>query len=188
MTQPSSAKSSMPPEKGVIFYTRPEDLKIEQIDPLLRPAVLAINSSRWVWTGESCQGHPDAAKLGDTGWTHNTEPYLRLICRRSDMGRMLTALVEASAPTVEDQDLGIFSAAQLRVIRSNDHPEWAEVMVYIGARNVMDRDFGCRVFSRFGEVVEGARPCGRLIRPSDESLAADPVCWLPAGHDGPCEL
>lgn len=145
----------MPPASAkVIFYTRPEELRDEQIDPLLRDVVKTINSSNWVWTGESCQGHPDAASLSDTGWTHNTEPYLRLICARADLGRMLALLVDASAATQEDMDdHGIFSAAQLRLFRSGDDPEWAETMVYVLARNVMDRDFGCRVLMRFAQAV-----------------------------------
>lgn len=145
------------PKDGVIFYTRPEDLVPEQIDPLLRDAVGKINASGWVWTGESCQGHPDAASLNDTGWTHNTEPYLRLICARRDLGRMLAALAEATLDTDEDNEAGIFHAAQLRVFANGRHPEWAEIGVYVLARNVMERDFGCRVFERFAATIASER-------------------------------
>jgi hypothetical protein len=144
------SQCEQPPREGVIFYTRPEDLKPEQIDALLRDVVMRINASGWVWTGESCQGHPDAASMADTAWPHNTDPYLRLICRHDDLGRMLASLVDASLPDHEQDE---FHSATLRLYRSDVRGEWAEVMVYVQARNVMERDHGCRVLARFAEAL-----------------------------------
>jgi len=135
-------------EAGVHFYGDPEDLDPNLIDPLLRKAVARINLSSWVWTAESCQGHPD----NDIGpvWAGNTSPMLRLVCRREQVGRMLGALHEASTG-FEDED-GLRRYFSLRV-----HPqtlrEWAEVLVYIEAQTVRDRNLGIAVFEKFAELV-----------------------------------
>lgn len=56
-----------------------------QIDPLIRPAVRAINRSGWVWTAESCQG----------GHEFSDTPMLRLVVREADVGDLLAAVYDA---------------------------------------------------------------------------------------------
>jgi len=137
-------------EAGVHFYDDPENLAPEQVDPLLRDAVARINRSGWVWTAESCQGHPD-----ETGyvWAGNTSPMLRLVCRTPEVGRMLGALHEASTGFVDEDGLPRYFS--LRV-----HPQtlqgWAEVLVYVEARTVSERDLGIAVLDRLAELVTPA--------------------------------
>ncbi len=90
-------------EQGAIFYSLPEDIDPAQIDPLLREIVLNINLSGFCWTAECCQGHPDAAKPGDTGWDHNVEPYLRLVCHQGREGEVLAELMRACDPQGDDE-------------------------------------------------------------------------------------
>ncbi len=78
---------------GALFYTLPSELNVnEQIDPLLRTAVAAINSSGWIWTAESCQGHPDETEVA-APWGHNVRPYLRLVCRDRHLGAACSELL-----------------------------------------------------------------------------------------------
>ena len=79
---------------GALFYTLPSELKIsEQIDPLLRAAIDAINKSGWIWTAESCQGHPDETDL-HAPWGFSTDPYLRMVTRRDNLGLAVTVLLQ----------------------------------------------------------------------------------------------
>lgn len=140
---------------GVIFYVQPHDLDLDHVDPLMRDVVARINASGWVWTGESCQGHPDVESLTDTGWPHNNDPYLRLICRHDRFGEMLAALLDASRPQPESDE---FHSATLRLYRSDTRGDWAEVLVYVQARNVMERNHGIRVLGRFADALTANQP------------------------------
>lgn len=136
---------------GVTFYVEPSRLDLSQVDPMIRPVVAKINRSGWVWTGESCQGHPDATGMADTGWLHNTDPYLRLICAKDHLGPMLARLVNATLPCHEDDE---YTTPTLRIYRSDARRAWAEVLVYVQARNAMERNHGIRVLARFAEALD----------------------------------
>lgn len=134
-------------ESGCIFYDDPATLRDEQIDPLLRDAVRQINKSGWLWTAESCQGHPDA----DDAWAGNTRPMLRLVCRAEDRPRMMDALCQALADfNSGDEGYKVLSIAVWPYHRRNG---WFEALVYIPAAIVGERDAGCRCYERFAELV-----------------------------------
>ena len=137
-------------DSGCIFYKDPATLRDEQIDPLLRDAVRRINRSGWLWTAESCQGHPDA----DDAWAGNTRPMLRLVCRSEDRPRMMDALCQALADYNDDK-LGeaygkVLSIAVWPYERRNG---WFEALVYIPAAVAGERNAGCRCYERFAELV-----------------------------------
>lgn len=143
---------------GAIFYADPNALTPEMIDPLIWPAVQRINASGWVWTAESCQGHPDAERPGP--WTHNTRPMLRLVSRRGDHGRMLETLLRAcfineavpGLPIDPERFGGGVLGLELWAREMRDLA-WAESLVYIGARTAYERDYGCLIFERFGALL-----------------------------------
>lgn len=144
-------------DAGCIFYGDPATLTDGQIDPLLRDAVRRINRSGWVWTAESCQGHPDFdGRTVKTAWEHNTRPMLRLVVRLDHAGRMLSSLVLAAAWDF-DQEPSAFSGARiaqgLELWPSERRNGWCEVLAYFNALNVAARDIGCQRFSRFAELV-----------------------------------
>ena len=87
---------------GCDFYKLPDELTDDDIDPLLRPFVQKINRSGWVWTAESCQGHPEA-KI--PAWADNVRPMLRLVTPKECLGRVLGLWVKAMtipARTIDD--------------------------------------------------------------------------------------
>lgn len=155
--------------QGVVFYSLPSDLTDEMIDPLLRQAVRKINESGWVWTAESCQGHPDATRLSETAWDHNTEPFLRLACHEDDEGQMLALLLRSLAiPDAEALEgaEGLWNEyQQARVLRAQ-RGEYAEVMVYLRARTAGERNGGTPISSASrlgGKMIEEAIKDLRLL-------------------------
>lgn len=133
---------------GALFYVLPSELKPEMVDPLLRSAVAAINSSGWIWTAESCQGHPDESDAF-APWGHNTRPYLRLVCRAEDVGDAVAALL---AEAGDDESVMIGSpemCLRSRALRDG----WAELQVYVTAHNVATRNRGCLALERFGLAI-----------------------------------
>lgn len=147
---------------GALFYTLPSELKVaEQIDPLLRLAVAAINSSGWVWTAESCQGHPDETDL-HAPWGHNTEPYLRLACRNRYVAPLLAQLLREA----HDDDSTLFGSPQMKLRTRQLKDAWSEVQIYITAHNVATRNRGCQALERFAfSVQRGAPfPTGQLVK------------------------
>lgn len=141
-------------EAGVTFYKLPTELSQQDIDPLMRLAVNLINESGWVWTAESCQGHPDAASPMETAWPHNTRPMLRLVCRKNRLGKMLELLHDGWR-VVDRESEGEFYAHPGSLII---HPhgvkgDWAEVIVYVEAASVWQRDLGIKVFGNFGALL-----------------------------------
>lgn len=136
-----------------IFYDLPTVLDYESIDPLLRDAVKRINESNWVWTAESCQGHPDD-ELPHT-WAGNTRPFLRLVCHRENYGEMLALLLDAMH---QDPQPGLYpldfeNAVELYAQQRQD---WRELLVYVRASTVWERNQGVQVFDRFAEAVNNA--------------------------------
>jgi hypothetical protein len=85
------------PDGGV--WAQPHEpltrLTAAEVDTLMWPVVEAINRSGWVWTTESCQGHPGGGP-----------PMLGLIT--NDIGRLHTLLAEVLMTTggtrTESQD------------------------------------------------------------------------------------
>lgn len=139
------------------WYEKPEDLRPEQLDPLIRSAVERINRSGWVWTAESCQGHPDAET--DMVWAGNTRPMLRLVCWAEDAGRMLTELAASTFYTPLDPiDRALLHGAW-RVIgielwpHKRTNPRVFEVVVYARAATVYERNLGIAMFERFAAQV-----------------------------------
>ena len=161
-------------ESGCCFYVLPDDLAPEQVDELIRPAVFAINTSGWVWTAESCQGHPDATKA--TGWTHNTKPMLRLVTRAEEFGTMLRLLCDACYSSIEEQDeTGVYRNAGLelwpQVPKNGAYwlAAYREVLVYVPALITFERNAALRVFERFAEqVVEYGEARGTAVPANEE--------------------
>lgn len=77
---------------GVTFYDHPDKLREDQVDPLIWKAVRRINQSNWVWTAESCQGHPDATSHA---WAWNVRPMLRLVTTQPNQGQLFRYLYTA---------------------------------------------------------------------------------------------
>jgi hypothetical protein len=132
-------------DNRLTIYVLPQDLDIAAVDPLLREVVTTINSSGWVWTSESCQGHPDAVCAEDTGWDHNTNPFLRLITREADLGSMLALLASAMR--------GETRVCTIR-LHSVKKGEWIEAIVYVEAINALMRNQGIAALWRFAESLE----------------------------------
>lgn len=139
---------------GVCFYDHPAKLVPGQIDPLLRDVVLRINESGWVWTAESCQGHPDAT---EPVWAGNTDPMLRLVTRAQHEGQMLALLMQAARSLEGDVTSmtawGRPMAPSFRVYVCARGPEWIEHLIYISASTVYDRDRGIECYRRFAGLV-----------------------------------
>lgn len=131
---------------GACFYTLPSELKDEQIDPLLRRAVAAINSSGWIFTGESCQGHPDEADL-TAPWGFQIEPYLRMVCLGAHVGLAVSLMLEAAR---DDTGVELMGPAGLKFYTRALKDNWMELKVYVEARNVAGRNRGCLALERFG--------------------------------------
>jgi hypothetical protein len=141
---------------GVIVYGTIAELDesgYSQIDAGIRDACRRINESGWVWTTESCSGHPDAAGPMEA-WAGNPKPMLRLLTRGDEaLGRALALLVAAGFVDA-DFDEGIPSRTSALELWSDDPKgEWRSVLVYIPARTVWERDCGLRVFERFAEAA-----------------------------------
>jgi len=153
------AKPFPEPVRGdhrVVFYTDPMELRDEQVDPLLLSAVRTINSSGWVWTAESCQGHPEAH------FPWGLRPMLRLVTRWSDAGRLLGLLAAATARrNSEDDEVHIMGVEMWPWCRpSVESPRYFEVLVYVGphSASVGHRNAGCHVFDLLAELVARRAP------------------------------
>ena len=142
------------------IYILPQDLDSSLVDPLLRDIIATINSSGWVWTSESCQGHPDAASPEDTGWDHNTNPFLRLIVRNSDFGEMLALLASAMRGENRVCTMRLHSIAK---------GAWVEAIVYVEAINVLMRNQGIAALKRFSESLETRT----VVPPEKQTSTAD---------------
>lgn len=137
---------------GALFYILPSELKPEDVDLLLRLAVAAINSSGWIWTAESCQGHPDETDL-HAPWGHNCEPYLRLVMRAEDLGDAVHALLAEA----HDEESLMIGPVQVKLHTRPLKDGWLEMVVYVVAHNAAQRNRGCQALERFGFAI-GQRP------------------------------
>jgi hypothetical protein len=117
------------------FY-HPSILKAKHVDPGIWPAVRAINQSGWVWTLESCEGHPDRY-----AWSH--VPLIRLAVPHGHAERML-GLLHRSAPEPRETGRGGNPNA-ITVVRhvAAPMPGWFE------ARVSVDGPDPVRVFETF---------------------------------------
>jgi hypothetical protein len=123
----------------IAFYSLPQDVDFNKIDPLMCPIISKINSSGWVWTAECCQGHPDTTEA--VGWDHNTSPYLRLVVLNGrNFKDMLLILMTACRGHVVE-------------IHTVERDLWVEVLLYVKAINVLQRNAGIRALTKFAEGV-----------------------------------
>ncbi len=129
---------------GIIFYSLPQELDINDVDPLLRSVVERINHSGWVWTSECCQGHPDADDDSNTGWDHNTNPFMRLVVGSSNLGKLLALLAQA---------MRLPSRTCSMRLHTVPRGVFEEVIVYVEANNVRTRNQGVDALQRFSEAI-----------------------------------
>lgn len=134
---------------GALFYVMPSELKPEHVDPLLRNAVSALNSTGWVYTAESCQGHPDETEV-NAPWGHNTEPYLRLVLRRLHLGPVAALLLREAG----DENTDMIGSPQMKLRIRELRNLWVELQVYVGAHNVATRNRGCQALERFAFALQ----------------------------------
>jgi hypothetical protein len=132
---------------GAGFYEMPDQINVALVDELIRPVVARINQSGWVWTGESCQGHPDATH--HSPWAGNTRPMLRLITHQNQYGNMLDFLLRA---THYEED-GLRRVCGLDVWEHERKGAYCEVLVYVKASTVYERDLGIACFARFAKAI-----------------------------------
>lgn len=154
MSTPEEARTA-----GVCFYDLPSEIDYDCVDPLIRDTCKRINESGWVWTSESCQGHPDSnsAHL----WAGNTDPMLRLVCEAKYAGEMMWRLLLAKRETArrvaEDPQVGMEPGICLKMWDHYRGPKtdgWLELLVYIPASTVWGRNLGLEVYKTFAELVQ----------------------------------
>ena len=135
------------------WYSEPDALDLAGIDPLLRETVERINGSGWCWTAESCQGHPDdSSEYGP--WANNTKPMMRFVVWTRDLGRLMSALVRSM---YYDREGGLLTQSCFFEVfplpPARHFQEYTELLVYIQARTVWQRDEGCRAYGRLADLV-----------------------------------
>lgn len=92
------------------------------LEPEIRAACDAINTSGWVWTSESCQGHADHSE--SNGLWSFPMPFIRFVVRNEDCGRLLK-IIAAARPTDP--------FVQVHVgLPTCKHDEWVDLPVYAG--------------------------------------------------------
>ena len=82
---------------GVYFERDPTTLLRDHVDPELWDAVQAVNQSVWTWTRYCCQGHWDY-KADE----YASVPYLQVVCRNEDLGRIAHAATHATSKCIEN--------------------------------------------------------------------------------------
>lgn len=150
-------------EAGALFYVMPSELKPEHIDVLLRVAVQALNSTGWVWTAESCQGHPDETDV-NAPWGNNTDPYLRLALRRVHLGTVVAILLREAV----DENSSMIGSPQMKLRVRELRNLWVELQIYVDAHNVATRNRGCQALERFAFALQAAISSPRIVQ-SDSS-------------------
>jgi hypothetical protein len=141
-------------EAGIFFYENPESLTPEHIDPLIFPIVKKINESGWVWTAESCQGHPDSTDK--YVWAGNMRPMLRLVVREERVGEMLNKLLESSVFLDEDA-LALINGIEIwQQQRMNG---WVSLTTYIAqCSTIYYRNKGLECYDRFATSLQESIP------------------------------
>lgn len=139
--------------KSLHIYKQPHEISLADLDPLIGPVVIHINQSNWVWTVESCQGHPDSEK---PAWANNARPMLRLLCRHEDQGALCFHLLESVwwyMNKYPDYHHGLEIIPTGRA-KAGD-VVWAESLVYLQARIAYERNIGIEILDQFA-----GRLCG----------------------------
>ena len=157
---PSADKSLEAAVKsGAMFYSPPDKMD-EWVDDLMRPICESINKSEWVWTAESCAGHPEADEAG--AWFHNTHPFIRLVTHKSNEGRVMELMFKAMHQVDKDmqentrkyKELQLLESRMIEVIPSaRPKPEWSELIIRLNAVNVYQRNQALEVWKQFAENV-----------------------------------
>lgn len=137
-------------DAGCCPYGDPQELVESDVDPAIWPAVKRINESGWLWTGESCQGHPDADY--PMPWAGNVRPYLRLILRTDDEARLLPVLLDASVRIKEEAMLADASYSPSWSMSVHSRQDgWTALYLYVEATTAWERDMGCRFLEWVGK-------------------------------------
>lgn len=153
-------------EAGALFYILPSELKPEHVDMLLRVTVQALNSTGWVWTAESCQGHPEEADI-HAPWGHNAEPYLRLALRRVHLGTVVAILLREAI----DENTKMIGSPQMKLRVRELRNLWVELQIYVGAHNVATRNRGCQALERFAFALQAAVSAPRLVQSEQPAVS-----------------
>ena len=160
---------------NIVFYSLPQDIDYEQIDPLMRSILRRINASGMVWTAECCQGHPDYN--GEGGWEHNTRPFLRLVTSAENLGWMMGHLVRSMRLRDIHEPINKARIAHVCTFQTYvwkfTHPcPYEQVMIYVEARNILDRDRGIEAFEQFSWAVSPDEECEAGILHPEAPVAA----------------
>jgi hypothetical protein len=143
------------------FYGDPEAPEtFEDIDPLIRATCERICGSGWLWTAESCQGHPDDTSTFGP-WADNVRPMIRFVCAREHAGHLfdllLRAVREEPGPGVGAGGYYPFELWPCGGI-SDEALSWLDLLVYVKATTVGQRDRGLECFARLAELACGEPP------------------------------
>lgn len=142
---------------GILFYDLPEGLDYGRLDPLIREVCRDINRSGWVWTGESCQGHPDATY--PMVWAGNVRPMLRLIVRQADYGSMLNLLLAACAGGYGDPgDRFEGLPVGLELYEAERKGGWVSLLCYGRASTAWERDHAIACYAKFARSLDTFDP------------------------------
>jgi hypothetical protein len=143
---------------GCIFYEMPWKIDPKQIDPLILPVVTRINESGFVWTGESCQGHPDSKECG--AWASNTRPMLRLITWDENVGRLCSDLISAyqllhdeTMRSLMTDSPKTWEVGAIEIYPQPLHGGWTELLIYLWTATAYQRDQGIEVLKKFSELI-----------------------------------
>lgn len=122
------------PQDAIPYFTPGPDLdaNMRYIDPEIRSVVKKINRSGWVWTAESCQGHPSPKSF-------SRQPMLRLVCRADDLSVLLASIYK-SALTGSEITRGRGLGTRLRIERHRPAPAgWTEFRLYASSMSYFER-------------------------------------------------
>lgn len=138
---------------GCLFKSDPTALP-DDVDAAIRPILERINSSGWVWTGESCAGHFDDS----CGWKMEgerndkrpaTDPFVRLVFHQEYLCEVARNLLHAHESVLAERG-AVCGPIRLMPRRVG---AWFELRVYVGASNSSERDAGLDVLKRFAESL-----------------------------------
>lgn len=172
-------------KSGCGFYECPSELDLRTVDPLMAEPIRLLNATGWVWTAESCQGHPDS-EVG-RAWASNNSPMLRLVTREHNVGKLLKLLFMANKMVTEKtsrfeevlpEETNICGAVALKVYPCEAPEGWCEMIVFVPADNVFYRNVGIRVFEKFGHLCCKANEVGYVSGIEDR--------YTPRGAEDSC--
>lgn len=147
----SRAEAILPPEyapeDAVPFYHPVSKLRPRDVDWGIRDAVMEINRSGWVWTLESCEGHPELHV-----WSHH--PLIRVAVHDGFAARML-GLWHRSVPIGQHgyQPQAAYQALLYRH-RPPPMPGWFEARLLVRGPDLATSR---QAFARFARAVNESR-------------------------------